>query len=67
MKRPLRVCIDFRGPEIDALQSLCDQDFRLPSDELKYFFIEKARLRGLLPPVEEYPEEYLPAQQSVAA
>ncbi len=48
MKRE-RVCTDFSGTAYEALLAMCQEDYRLPDDEIRYLVVAAARQRGLLP------------------
>lgn len=43
-----RVTVDFPPEERDVLQTLCEADYRLPSEQIRWLVIEAAKQRGLL-------------------
>lgn len=44
-----RVTVDFFMHERDVLQTLCDEDVRPPSEQLRWLVLNEARRRGLQP------------------
>jgi len=46
MKR-LRVIVDFQETEQLALQALCQADYRLPDDQIRWLIVNTAKQRGL--------------------
>ena len=48
--RKLRVIVDFHELEQKALEALCQADYRLPDDQIRWLVINAAQQRGLYPP-----------------
>jgi len=46
--RRYRVTVDFQESERETLAKLCNVDFRLPDDQLRYLVVNEAKRRGLL-------------------